>query len=70
MMQIHPDLIARKVQEKAVLGEVDLAGHGAAVTQLQARLETAFRESSLPDEPLNRPALDEFLVRVRLSTIE
>jgi predicted nucleotidyltransferase len=61
-----PDLIARKRQEKAILVEADWTGHETAITRLQARLETAFRESSLPEAPLNRPALNEFLVRVRL----
>jgi predicted nucleotidyltransferase len=64
-----PDLIARRVQERAVLVEADRTGHEVAIAHLQARLETAFRESRLPEAPLNRPALDEFLVRVRLGTI-
>lgn len=63
-----PDLIAQKTQEKAVLVEADWAAHETAITRLQARLEIAFQESSLPETPLNRPALNEFLVRVRLST--
>jgi uncharacterized protein len=62
------ELIARKKQEKAVLVEADWAGHETAIANLQARLGAAFRESALPDTPLNRPALDEFLVRVRLDT--
>ena len=61
-----PDLIAQKTQEKAVLVEADWAAHETAITRLQARLEIAFQESSLPETPLNRPALNEFLVSVRL----
>jgi len=61
-----PDLIARKRQEKTILVEADWTGHETPITRLQARLETAFRESSLPEAPLNRPALNEFLVRARL----
>ena len=64
------ELIACKVQERAVLAEVDLTGHEAAIPHLRTRLEAAFRESRLPEAPLNRPALDDFLVRVRLGTIE
>jgi hypothetical protein len=63
-----PDLIAQKKREKAVLIEADWAAHKMAIGHLQVRLETAFERSSLPEEPLNRPALDEFLVRVRLGT--
>ena len=61
-----PDLIAQKTQEKAVLVEADWAAHETAITRLQARLEIAFQESSLSEIPLNRPALNEFLVSVRL----
>jgi predicted nucleotidyltransferase len=61
-----PDLIAEKMQEKAVLVEADWAAHETAIARLQARLETAFQESSLPEVPRNRSALNEFLVRVRL----
>ena len=61
-----PDLIAQKTQEKAVLVEADWAAHETAITRLQARLEIAFQESSLSEIPLNRPALNEFLVSLRL----
>lgn len=60
------DLIAQKQQEKAVLGKADLSAHHRAIAQLQARLDTAFQESSLPQQPRNRSALNEFLVHVRL----
>jgi predicted nucleotidyltransferase len=61
-----PDLIAQKRQEKAVLPETDLPRHQTTISRLFERLETAFRESTLPEAPLNRPALNDFLVRVRL----
>jgi predicted nucleotidyltransferase len=61
-----PDLIAQKQQEKAVLGEADLPYHQALISHLFERLERAFRGSSLPEAPTNRPALNDFLVRVRL----
>ena len=63
-----PDLIAQKTREKAVLVKVDWAAHETAIARLQARLEMAFQGSCLPEMPLNRPALNEFLVRVRLGT--
>ena len=65
-----PDLIAQKVREKAVLESADLAAHEAAISSLQARLETAFEGSSLPETALNQAALNDFLVRVRLGTID
>jgi predicted nucleotidyltransferase len=65
-----PDLIAQKTREKAVLGEADWAGHETFIAGLQARLETAFQESSLPESPLNHTELNDFLVRVRLETID
>lgn len=61
-----PDLIDQKVREKAVLVEADRTVHAAAISRLQARLETAFQQSSLPELPLNQAALNDFLVRVRL----
>lgn len=61
-----PDLIVQKQQEAASLAEVDLAMHQAPIARLQARLETAFQESPLPEYPTNKAALNDFLVRVRL----
>lgn len=61
-----PELIAQKQQEKAVLGEADLPRHQALISHLLEQLETAFQASSLPEAPTNRPALNDFLVRVRL----
>ena len=65
-----PDLIAQKVRERAVLESADRAAHEAAISSLQARLETAFEGSSLPETALNQAALNDFLVRVRLGTID
>lgn len=63
-----PDLIAQKEREEAILPEMNLSTYQAAITGLQERLETAFQASSLLDEPTNRPALNDFLVRARLDT--
>lgn len=61
-----PDLIAQKQQEDAVLVEADTTLHGDTIVRLQRRLDRAFEESALPERPTNRPALNDFLVRVRL----
>jgi predicted nucleotidyltransferase len=61
-----PDLIAQKSREHAALGDTDLELHRATIAGLQARLEQAFLDSSLPEAASNRPALNDFLVRVRL----
>jgi hypothetical protein len=63
-----PDLIAQKQREKVALTNSDLMRHRDTIARLQARLETAFHESRLPEQPTNRQALNDFLVRVRLET--
>ena len=63
-----PDLMARKQQENAALGETDRTMHQATIARLQERLATAFQESPLPEQPTNRSALNDFLVRMRLGT--
>jgi hypothetical protein len=60
------DLIAQKIEERATLDETEMPMYREAITQLQAQLETAFAETTLPDAPTNRDALNDFLVRVRL----
>lgn len=59
------DLVAAKEQEKATL-DLPLDEHDTALAQLQERLLDAFASSPLPDKPANRPALNDFLIRVRL----
>jgi predicted nucleotidyltransferase len=61
-----PDLIAQKRREDAALAEVDPETHRSAMRQLLERLEGAFQTSSLPEAPTNRPALNDFLVRLRM----
>jgi uncharacterized protein len=61
-----PELLAAKVKEKAGLGALDLEVHRRALDELSARLEQAFSESPLPEEPREAPALDRFLVSLRL----
>jgi predicted nucleotidyltransferase len=62
------DLIDQKQREHAVLVDADLSLHRETIRRLQGRMEEAFRTSSLPENPLNRPALGDFLVRVRLES--
>jgi predicted nucleotidyltransferase len=65
------DLVARKLAgaEQGVLDGGDLAFHRREYERLQAELEAAHLDSGLPEGPGARPALDEFLVRMRLATV-
>lgn len=65
-----PDLVARKRAgpEKSALEDADVAFHEREYTRLVRELEQARDESSLPDEPSARPALDALLVRIRLGS--
>jgi predicted nucleotidyltransferase len=59
------DLIAAKSAERiAVALPVD--EHDQALSALQEELRAAYETSPLPDEPQNRAALNDFVVRVRL----
>jgi hypothetical protein len=63
------DLIERKLSgpEKSPLSEVDLAFHAREYRRLVATLESACEESQLPDSPRGKAALNDLLVRLRLS---
>lgn len=63
------ELIARKRAgaEKAALGEGEAARHSVELDALERRLEEAHEASSLPEEATTADALDDFVVRVRLS---
>ncbi len=62
------DLIARKQAwpEHGALSPDDLTTHQPQLDRLLARLEQAFQDSHLPDEPTSGAALDDFAVRARL----
>ncbi len=60
------ELMAAKVKEKAGIGALDLESHLRALDGLSARLEQAFADSTLPEEPREAAALDRFLVSLRL----
>ena len=59
-------MIAAKTQEHASL-ELPVDEHDAALAHLQDVMSEAYETSSLPPEPTNRAALDDFVVRVRLA---
>ncbi len=65
------ELIDRKRdgEEKMPLREDDLAVHGPHLDALQALLEDAHAQSTLPEEPTTAKALDAFVVRARLSAM-
>jgi len=60
-----PDLIAQKTAEHATLDETALPHYQQAIARLQVELDEAFAATTLPEAPTNRPALDDFLLRVR-----
>jgi predicted nucleotidyltransferase len=64
-----PDLIHRKVNgaEKAKLESGEVAFHRREYRRLVEQLETAATQSQLPDESSCREALNDLLVRVRLT---
>lgn len=63
------DLIDRKLAgpEKALLPEADLTFHEREYLRLVAELEQAAASTHLPDRATGHPALNDLLVRVRLS---
>ena len=63
------DLIERKLAgpEKSLLPEADLLFHGGEYQRLMAELEKASEESQLPERPGGKDALNDLLVRLRLS---
>jgi uncharacterized protein len=66
-----PDLIDRKLTggEKSVLENADLDFHYQEYNRLRNELETAFKQSSLPETPSAQPALNDLLVRIRTGAI-
>ena len=59
------ELIARKVAENAPAGNLDWRFHAARLAELEAQLDVAFEESTLPEER-DRKAVHDFLVQLRL----
>ena len=60
------ELIARKVNgENISAGDLDWSFHAARLAELEARLDRAFAESSLPEDREREP-VNDLLVRLRL----
>lgn len=64
-----PDLIERKTNgtEKGTLDQADLAFHEREYERLRTELEEAFEQSNLPEQPSGAAALNDLLVRLRLT---
>ncbi len=60
-------LMAMKTREQAEV-EGDDSAHTSGIMTLFERLDTAREQSSLPEDVPNRAAINEFLVRLRLSS--
>lgn len=65
------ELVERKAlgEEKGTLDEAEDEYHRAYWPHLESRLESAVASTSLPDEPTNRKAADDFLVGLRVRTL-
>jgi uncharacterized protein len=65
-----PDLIARKLAgpEQGALPDDDVSFYLAEFERLRSVLEEAYQTSHLPDNPPGKAALNDFLIRLRLST--
>lgn len=66
------DLIERKRQgaEKMLLGEDEVAFHAKRLGELEARLHEAHEQSQLPEVPATASALEDFVIRLRLSRLD
>ncbi len=66
------ELVERKRlgAEKMALDANDLAINGRLLDELEGQLHEAHATSSLPDEPQSVAALDDFVFRTRLKTID
>lgn len=64
-----PDLIGRKIAgpEKSRLDQTDMEFHEREYQRLTAELEHAYSESHLPEKPPGTVAMNDLLVRLRLS---
>ena len=62
-----PDLIAQKVEEKITLPNLDWDFHRQQLIDLEAKMESAFEASSLP-EHRDEQAVNDFLLRLRMGS--
>jgi predicted nucleotidyltransferase len=65
------DLIVRKRAgpEQTPVEDADVEWHRREYDRLRAELEAAHQASTLPEGPSARPALNDFLVRLRMRTV-
>lgn len=64
-----PELVERKIRgaEKGTLGSGEATFHKGEYERLTAQPDTAASDSSLPNEPAGRDAINDLLVRIRLA---
>jgi len=64
------ELIERKLagHEKSAVRDIDLEFHEREFERLRGVLEDAHKTSSLPEVPMGRKALNDLLIRLRLTT--
>ncbi|MGE0127486.1 MAG: nucleotidyltransferase domain-containing protein [Blastocatellales bacterium] len=64
------ELIERKLAgpEKSALNDADMEFHQREYERLRGALEDAYQSSSLPEAPAGQPALNDLLIRLRLTT--
>ena len=67
-----PELIERKISgtEKGTLDQADLSFHEQEYERLRAKLEEAFGQSDLPEQPGGAAALNDLLVRLRCPEVQ
>ena len=65
------ELLRMKLEgpEKGQITGIEISFHEAQYQRLVGELEEAFNLSSLPEVPSTRAALNDFLIRVRLSCV-
>jgi predicted nucleotidyltransferase len=62
------ELIARKVQgENASVGDLDWPFHEVRLAELEAQLDLAFQQSTLPEDRERKP-ISELLIRLRMAS--
>lgn len=66
-----PQLIQRKLEgaEKGTLDDADLDFYRKEYERLRGELQTAFEQSSLPEMPAGKDALNDLIIRLRLGEI-
>ena len=65
------ELVSRKIHgaEKSTLESPEFEFHQSEYERLLMQLESSGMESTLPDQPVGREALNDLLVRIRLPNL-